>query len=105
MNECYYTQKNFHQDCGSPMIAKSFLDLMADFGVVCSHSRPRVSNDNPYSESQFKTLKHQPDYPGRFDSPGHALLWASDYFAWCTHERGPKPVYGRLGGQEQNNSA
>ena len=79
-------QVTLHQDRGSPMIAKSFLDLMADFGVVCSHSRPRVSSDNPYSESQFKTLKHQPDYPGRFDSPGHARLWASDYFAWYNHE-------------------
>lgn len=75
-----------HQDRGSPMIAKSFLDLMADFGVVCSHSRPRVSNDNPFSESQFKTLKTQPDFPGRFESPGHARHWASNYFAWYNHE-------------------
>ena len=68
------------------MIAQSFLDLMADLGVVCSHSRPRVSNDNPYSESQFKTAKHQPDYPGRFQSIGHARLWFADYFAWYNHE-------------------
>ena len=75
-----------HQDRGSPMIAKSFLDLMADFGVVCNHSRPRVSNDNPYSESQFKTLKTQPDFPGRFESLEHSRHWASDYFAWYNHE-------------------
>jgi putative transposase len=79
-------QITLHQDRGSPMIAKSFLDLMADFGVVCSHSRPRVSNDNPYSESQFKTLKFQPDYPKRFESAQYARLWASDYFAWYNHE-------------------
>jgi putative transposase len=75
-----------HQDRGSPMIAQRFLDLMADLGVVCSHSRPRVSNDNPYSESQFKTVKHQPDYPGRFQSIEHARLWFADYFAWFNHE-------------------
>lgn len=75
-----------HQDRGSPMIAQSFLDLMADLGVVCSHSRPRVSNDNPFSESQFKTAKHQPDYPGRFQSIEHARLWFADYFAWYNHE-------------------
>ena len=75
-----------HQDRGSPMIAESFLDLMADVGVVCSHGRPRVSNDNPFSESQFKTLKTQPDFPGRFDSPESARLWAADYFCWYNHE-------------------
>jgi len=75
-----------HQDRGSPMIAQSFLDLMADLGVVCSHSRPRVSNDNPFSESQFKTAKHQPDYPGRFNSIEHARLWFSDYFDWYNHK-------------------
>lgn len=75
-----------HQDRGSPMIAQSFLDLMADLGVVCSHSRPRVSNDNPFSESQFKTAKHQPDYPGRFEHIEHARLWFSDYFNWYIHE-------------------
>jgi putative transposase len=75
-----------HQDRGSPMIAESFLDLMADVGVVCSHGRPRVSNDNPFSESQFKTLKTHPDFPGRFDSPESARLWAVDYFCWYNHE-------------------
>lgn len=75
-----------HQDRGSPMIAQSFLDLMAELGVVCSHSRPRVSNDNPFSESQFKTAKHQPDYPGRFVSIEHARLWFTDYFVWYNHE-------------------
>ncbi len=71
-----------HQDRGSPMIARGYLDLMAEFGVTCSHSRPRVSNDNPTSESQFKTLKYQPDYPGRFRNAEHARLWCDDYFTW-----------------------
>ena len=53
-----------HQDRGSPMIAHGYLDLMRTLDVTCSHSRPRVSNDNPFSESQFKTQKYQPEYPG-----------------------------------------
>jgi putative transposase len=75
-----------HQDRGSPMIAQSFLDLMAHLNVTCSHSRPRVSNDNPVSESGFKTLKHPPDYPGRFLDIGHARHWMADYFRWYNHD-------------------
>ncbi|MBF7053782.1 IS3 family transposase [Halomonas sp. KAO] len=71
-----------HQDRGSPMIARSYLDLMGELGVTCSHSRPRVSNDNPFSESQFKTSKYQPDYPGRFESIVHARQWYSAYVDW-----------------------
>lgn len=75
-----------HQDRGSPMIAHSFLDMLADLGVVGSHSRPRVSNDNAYSESQFKTLKYQPDYPGRFTDIDHARQWCREYFDWYNNE-------------------
>ncbi len=75
-------QITLHQDRGSPMIARSYLDLMAELGVTCSHSRPRVSNDNPFSESQFKTAKGQPDYPGRFDGPDHARGWFGGYVEW-----------------------
>lgn len=71
-----------HQDRGSPMIAQCYLDLMSELGAVCSHSRPRVSNDNPFSESQFKTLKQQPDYPQRFDSLEQARQWQLDYVTW-----------------------
>lgn len=71
-----------HQDRGSPMIAHSYLDLMSELGVTSSHSRPRVSNDNPFSESQFKTAKYQPDYPGKFDSIAHARQWCEKYFDW-----------------------
>lgn len=75
-----------HQDRGAPMIAHSYLDLMAEIGVTCSHSRPRVSNDNAFSESQFKTGKYQPDYPGRFDSVTHAQQWFRDYVHWYNNE-------------------
>jgi len=75
-------QLTVHQDRGAPMTAHAYLDLMAGLGATCSHSRPRVSNDNPFSESQFKTQKQQPDYPGRFDGPGHARAWCADYYHW-----------------------
>lgn len=75
-----------HQDRGAPMTAHAYLDLMASLGATCSHSRPRVSNDNPFSESQFKTQKQQPDYPGRFDGPGHAQSWCAEYYHWYNFE-------------------
>ena len=75
-----------HQDRGSPMIAHGYLDQMRELDVTCSHSRPRVSNDNPFSESQFKTQKHQPDYPGRFSDVSHARHWSEDYFDWYNFE-------------------
>jgi putative transposase len=75
-------QLTIHQDRGAPMIAHRYLDMMAELGVTLSHSRPRVSNDNPMSESQFKTLKYQPDYPGKFQSSAHARQWCEEYFDW-----------------------
>lgn len=75
-------QLTIHQDRGSPMIAHGYLELMRSLDVTCSHSRPRVSNDNAFSESQFKTQKYQPDYPGRFESPAHAREWCEAYFDW-----------------------
>ncbi len=79
-------QLTVHQDRGSPMIAYGYLDLMRELDVTCSHSRPRVSNDNAFSESQFKTQKYQPDYPGRFDTAAHARHWCEDYFRWYNLE-------------------
>jgi putative transposase len=75
-------QLTVHQDRGSPMTAHGYLDNMKELDITCSHSRPRVSNDNPFSESQFKTQKYQPDYPGRFNSLAHARQWCEDYFEW-----------------------
>lgn len=78
-------QLTLHQDRGSPMTAHGYLDFMLGLDVTCSHSRPRVSNDNAFSESQFKTQKYQPDYPGRFDSQAHAQQWCEEYFNWYNY--------------------
>jgi putative transposase len=61
-------QLTIHSDRGSPMIAKPVAHLLADLGVTKSHSRPHVSNDNPYIESHFRTLKYRPDFPKMFGS-------------------------------------
>lgn len=74
-----------HQDRGSPMIAGGYLDVLSELGATASHSRPRVSNDNAFSESLFKTTKYQPDYPGRFDSYAHAEGWCGEYFDWYNY--------------------
>jgi len=72
-----------HTDRGSPMTAHRYLDMMQlELGVTNSHSRPRVSNDNPHIESGFRTLKYQPDYPGRFYGVIDARHWCEDYFKW-----------------------
>lgn len=84
-------QLTLHQDRGSPMTSHGFLDEMKELDITCSHSRPRVSNDNSFSESQFKTQKYQPDYPGRFESQSHGQQWCEDYFDWYNfkhHHRG-----------------
>ena len=68
------------------MIAKPVAQLMVDLGVAESHSRPHVSDDNPYSEAQFKTLKYRPDYPDRFGSPMDARQWAQGFFPWYNND-------------------
>jgi len=79
-------QLTIHADNGGPMVAKSVASLLADLGVVKSHSRPYVSNDNPYSEAQFKTLKYRPEYPERFGSLADARRWARTFFHWYNHK-------------------
>ena len=71
-----------HQDRGAPMTSHTFAELLTELGVERSYSRPRVSNDNPHSESCFRTVKGQPDYPGRFRGPEHGRSWCSDLFEW-----------------------
>jgi len=71
-----------HADRGSAMKSKTLAQMFADLGVEPSHSRPHVSNDNPFSEAQFKTLKYRPAYPKRFGSYEHALSYCRDFFAW-----------------------
>ena len=75
-------QLTIHADRGSSMISKSVAFLLADLGVTKTHSRPRVSNDNAYSEAHFKTLKYRPDFPNRFGSQLDARAWASRFFDW-----------------------
>jgi len=75
-----------HQDRGAPMTSKTFAQACADLGVTKSFSRPRVSNDNPFSESNFKTLKNQPNFPGRFDGYPHARGYVEDFVDWYNNE-------------------
>ena len=75
-----------HADRGSAMRSKTLAQTMASLGVTKSHSRPHVSDDNPFSEAQFKTLKYRPDFPIRFDSLRHAETHSQDFFAWYNEE-------------------
>jgi len=75
-----------HSDRGSPMRAKSTAELLVDLGVAASFSRPRVSNDNPFSEAQFKTLKYRPEFPERFESIEHARAHLRTFFPWYNDE-------------------
>jgi putative transposase len=75
-------QLTVHADRGSSMTSKPVAFLLADLGITQSHSRPRVSNDNPYSEAQFKTLKYRPNFPSRFDSIEGARAHCREFFAY-----------------------
>jgi len=79
-------QLTIHADRGSSMTSKPVAFLMADLGITKSHSRPYVSDDNPYSESQFKTLKYRPDFPERFDSIEDARAFCQPFFRWYNGE-------------------
>ena len=74
-------QLTIHADRGAPMRSKLVALLFSDLGIDASHSRPRVSNDNPFSEAQFRTLKYRPEFPGRFGSLAHARAVSRDLFA------------------------
>ncbi len=71
-----------HADRGPTMLAKSVALLLADLGIGETHSRPHVSDDNPFSESQFKTLKYSPDFPDRFGSLQDTRSFLLDFFVW-----------------------
>jgi putative transposase len=75
-----------HQDRGAPMTAKTFTQTLAGLGVNKSYSRPRTSNDNPYSEAHFKTVKYHLDFPLRFDDLRHAEMYLRDFFRWYNQE-------------------
>jgi putative transposase len=71
-----------HSDRGSPMKSKLVSQLLVDLGIIKSHSRPHISDDNPFSEAQFKTLKYRPDYPDRFEDLPLAQHWGRSTFTW-----------------------
>ena len=75
-------QLTIHSDRGPAMKSQTVAQLLAALGVIKSHSRPSISNDNPFSESQFKTFKYQPDFPNRFASYDEALAYCSVFFDW-----------------------
>jgi len=79
-------QLTIHADRGAPMTSKLVADLLLDLGVTRSHSRPSVSNDNPYSEAQFKTMKYGPTYPDRFASREDAQAWVTRFISWYNTE-------------------
>lgn len=75
-----------HSDRGSPMIAKPVAVLLSDLRIHKSHSRPRVSNDNPYSEAQFKTFKYCPEFPDRFGCLEDARSFSDTFISYYNHE-------------------
>jgi putative transposase len=79
-------QLTLHADRGSPMKAKATAFLLADLGVTKSHSRPHTSNDNPFSESLFKTCKYQPQFPDRFGAIQDAKAFCRRFFEWYNAE-------------------
>ncbi len=79
-------QLTLHADRGSSMTSKPVAFLLADLGVTKTHSRPHVSNDNPYSEAQFKTSKYRPGFPARFASIEEARAFCQDFFRWYNAE-------------------
>jgi putative transposase len=75
-----------HSDRGAAMRSDTLAQLLATLGANQSFSRPRVSNDNPFSESSFKTMKYQPDYPGFFAGLLHARAWLEAFFSWHNND-------------------
>jgi putative transposase len=80
----------FHADRGQVMRSQAVSQLLTDLEVFRSHSRPHVSHDNPYFESQFKTMKYRPDFPDRFASFDHARAFCCPFFDW--YNRGHRPL-------------
>jgi putative transposase len=79
-------QLTLHADNGQPMKAKTLALLLSDLGIEKSHSRPYVSDDNPFSEAHFKTVKYHPTYPDRFGCVQDARVWARPFFDWYNYD-------------------
>jgi len=77
---------SLHADRGTSMTSKPVAQLLVDLGVARSHSRPHVSNDNPYSDAQFKTMKYAPVFPDRFGSLAGARAFCEAFFGYYNHE-------------------
>ena len=79
-------QLTVHADRGSSMKSKLVAQLLADLGVTKTHSRPYVSDDNPFSESQFRTMKYRPEFPQRFGSIQHSHAFCHPFFEWYNND-------------------
>jgi len=79
-------QLTLHADNGAPMRGKPLSQLLVDLGITNSHNRPHTSDDNPFSEAHFKTMKYRPDYPDRFASLAEAQEWTRCFFNWYTEQ-------------------
>ncbi len=79
-------QLTIHADRGSSMTSKPVAFLLADLGITKTHSRPHVSDDNPFSESQFRTLKYRPEFPDRFGSLQHSRDFGQQFFLWYNQQ-------------------
>lgn len=99
-------QLTLHADRGTSMKSKPVALLLSDLGVTKTHSRPHVSNDNPFSESQFKTMKYRPEFPGRFGSIEDGRGFSRTFFDWYNNEHNHSGIamlppadvhYGRAG--------
>ncbi len=92
LEETYHKQEilpgrlTVHADRGPSMRSKAVAHLLGDLGVTKTHSRPHVSNDNPFSESQFKTLKYRPAFPDRFGSIQDARAFCRVFFDWYNNQ-------------------
>lgn len=80
------TKLKIHSDRGAPMTSKTVALLMSDLGIVKSYSRPQVSNDNPYSESHFKTIKYCPKFPSKFGSLEDARSFCQELLDWYNND-------------------
>jgi putative transposase len=79
---CHGPPRAVHADSGPAMRSNALRDLLADAGIDQTHNRPRVSNDNPFSESEFRTMKYRPNYPGTFPDLDHARTHLATYVPW-----------------------
>ena len=79
-------QLTLHADRGTSMSSKPVAFLLADLGVTKTHSRPHVSDDNPYSESQFRTMKYRPEFPDRFGCIQDSRAFSQGFFRWYNEE-------------------